>query len=229
MSSQFNLSTGELRHLSISSRNSLMKIAGISPIVGKIGKGLFNYGMPAAVGGAVAYNAHEDGIDPVGSGVIGLGAGGFALPGNWRDVWKDSEVAKNLGRSKSSALFNGAIKNLAVKGGLTTAGVLGDKSYDIVNNIQKATANFAQQSAPIADGIVNNLNGMQDTMQNIASGQKVMGSSLENASNTLAQMPHELKKGLIGAGIGGAGLVGGGLLLRHFLKQHEHKNHQVTQ
>src|SRR5579859_1089778 len=214
MSSQFNLSTGELRHLSIDSRNSLVKIAGISDIVGKVGKGLFNYGTPVAGGATAAYGAHEAGLDPTTTAAAGLGGMAISSPGRWREIFNDAKNAGKIGKDPFNTFFKGAIKDVGIKAGITGGVALGDKANSVMNNLADTTANtakasksFADQSGNMATNAVTSLQGMQDTMQdirdstkNLASGGKAIGNSLENASNSIAEIPHAMKSGLIGAG-----------------------------
>jgi hypothetical protein len=211
-----NVQLGKLS--SISRSNLKKVAASIPSLrgMGDAAKFLGNYAAPVGAGAGVGAYGYSQGQSPLMATGEGLGTAMLLSPKGWKNVYNAAKSSNDplteFGIGTGKALVRKA-SPIAIAGGLdylphilknvdqtisnTAAGTsafagaapnIASNIVDTTGNANKITKDFANQSGTAASSVVSNLQGMQDTMNDISHASQALSHGAEQVAPALGRI-----------------------------------------
>jgi len=207
--------------------------AALKGIGSTVGKGALNWAVPLAAGGATAYKAHEEGMSPFSSGMLGLAAGSVASPKMYSSAFKaglkspEGPIPGFMNHLKGPIINKALLTGLAiapegishVNSTLRNAKTISDDLAGSTANLE-GTSNKLQASLANTSGNLESLTKRLDNSSSQEAGQGFVEGGLTALGN-VAKSPY-----VWGTAAGLGGLYGGYKLLDKYL-QYKAKTEQA--
>lgn len=190
---------------------------GLGKLVGSIGKSfrpggvvghIADYAVPAAVGGATAYGAHQQGFDPISSGMFGLAAGSAVSA---RDYTTAARRGHANARAAGTGPVTGVMKELmpiagvhAGFAGLGAAAGMAMPAARAGQNIGRATESLANAGGSVERGATN----LEKATQTAPAAGQDLASTMQSLKDTIGTREYKLDDGTVVPASGFAATLG---------------------